>query len=325
MTDGLRPSDYITFRDAAGAILERHGGGDALSVFGIDEILQDAGKDADLTPVYAFLEAQGYHCAVTPALGRLAAAALLECPGLLAVRDTVVLGCPLSTGDVAAVLGASTDTPIAIDRAGVGVVLLERSVNVKRHNLSRDRDDYLTVIDVNDSTGTVVVPDGPMRLLRPLVLGRLRLGAAAELLGLADRILDDAVGHARVRQQFGRPIGGFQSMQHLLAWAATERHQLRCLFDIAVGRAAAGPLDPDLSSAVKAMAGQILHVIVQTATQVTGAISFTWEYSLNRSHRRGMALDQIAGSSADLIVALGRQLRTQGFSPHLVELADAVV
>jgi alkylation response protein AidB-like acyl-CoA dehydrogenase len=157
---------------------------------------------------------------------------------------------------------------------------------------------------------------------RAAVLARTQLGAAAEMLGVVDSLLDDAVTYAQQRRQFGRTVASYQSMQHLLAWAATERHQLISLFDIAVVRSARRPVDAQMSAAVKAMAGRVLHTVAQTAIQVTGGISFTWEYALNRFHRRGLVLDQLAGSSADLLAALGRQVRTEGVVPEFVDLCD---
>jgi alkylation response protein AidB-like acyl-CoA dehydrogenase len=132
------------------------------------------------------------------------------------------------------------------------------------------------------------------------------------------------VSYVRIRSQFDRPVGSFQSVQHLLAWAATDRYQLACLLDLAVGSAASGPIDADLCEAVKALAGRVLHAVTQAAIQATGALSFTWEYSLNQLHRRGLALDQYAGASADLVAAIGRRVRTEGTVADLFALADVV-
>src|SRR5438132_24625 len=79
MGDGLRPADYTSFRDAATDILGRHKGADALAAFGLHDLFAACGTDSDLTPAYAFLEAQGYAGATTPALALLG---LTGCPGL---------------------------------------------------------------------------------------------------------------------------------------------------------------------------------------------------------------------------------------------------
>jgi alkylation response protein AidB-like acyl-CoA dehydrogenase len=76
-----------------------------------------------------------------------------------------------------------------------------------------------------------------------------------------------------------------------------------------------------LAETVKAVAGRVLHAVAQASIQVTGAISFTWEYSLNQLHHRGLQLDQIAGSSAQLVEAIGRRARTEGRLDPLFELS----
>jgi alkylation response protein AidB-like acyl-CoA dehydrogenase len=88
------------------------------------------------------------------------------------------------------------------------------------------------------------------------------------------------------------------------------------MYDLAVEQTVRRGADAWLSAAVKAQAGRVLHAVAQTAIQVTGGISFTWEYSLNRPHQRGLGLDQFAGSSPDLTLALGRLLRTGSEFPR---------
>jgi alkylation response protein AidB-like acyl-CoA dehydrogenase len=216
----------------------------------------------------------------------------------------------------------SDGAAVAVDRLGAGLVVLADPAAAIRPPTPPVADDYVTVLDIEAADGTTLLTEEEMNGRRAAVLARTQLGAAAEMLGVVDRLLDDAVAYAQQRRQFGRTVASYQSMQHLLAWAATERHQLISLYDLAVVRSTRGPVDALLSAAVKAMAGRVLHAVAQTAIQVTGGISFTWEYGLNRLHRRGLVLDQLAGSSADLLVALGRQVRTEGVVPELVDLCD---
>jgi alkylation response protein AidB-like acyl-CoA dehydrogenase len=321
MTDGLRPEDYLAYRDAARGVLTRYEGMAAIRASGLDEVLGDAEPADDLTPAYAFLEAQGYRAAVTPALGILGLAAsavtALTTPG-----PATLLAFPLGATDAVVVPGLLDSSAVAVDRLGTGLITVPRSAVTVRAEPAPVADGYLSVVDVDLTAGRTLIPEEEMNGWRLSMLGRTRLGAAAEMIGLIDRILDDAIAYARQRVQFGRSVSGFQAMQHLLAWAATERHQAICLFDLAVARSAHGPAEPALTRAVKAMAGRVLHTIVQAATQATGAISFAWEYSLNRLHRRGLGLDLIAGASADLIAEMGREIRILGSAPGLIDLCD---
>jgi alkylation response protein AidB-like acyl-CoA dehydrogenase len=319
MPDFLRPSDYLSYRDAAGDILGRHDGTEALTAFGLDELFTTSTSSTDLTPAYAFLEAQGYRGSHTPAL------ALLGPTGCLAPTDaSPMLGSRMGRTRLVGIPGHTAGALVVIDHPGSGLIALPDITSAVQEELPPTADNYLTVIDpslVTESPRTLV-PEEQMNGRRATMVARTQLGAAAELLGIIDRLLTDATVYAQQREQFGHAIASYQSMQHLLAWAATDRHQLTTLYDIAVTQAAHHDADPQLARAVKALAGRTLHTVAQAAIQATGAISFTWEYPQHRYHRRGLALDQLAGASADLVAAIGRQVRTSGTVPEFFTLQD---
>jgi hypothetical protein len=317
MLEHLRSKDYISYRDAAVGILGRHSGEDALAAFGLDDLFATTVTPSDLVPVYAFLEAQGYQCAVTPALGLLGLVGCVE-PG----PTVQLLGSLLGTSQLYGVPGRLPSATVVVDRPGVGLLALADITPAIRSQAHPVADEYVTVIDAGLAAATTLVPEEKMNGRRASSQAITHLGAAAELLGVVDRLLDDATHYAQQRRQFGRTIASNQAIQHLLAWAATERHQLMSLLDIAIARSVDRPIDLQLSQTVKAMAGRVLHAVAQIAIQVTGAISFTWEYPQHRYHRRGLALDQLGGGSADLIAGLGRQIRTLGAFPDLFALDD---
>jgi alkylation response protein AidB-like acyl-CoA dehydrogenase len=309
MADTLRSSDYASYRDAAAAILSRHQDVQAVETFGLTDVF----ADADCSPAYAFLEAQGFAGAVSPALSLLA---LADPPADGALR---LLALPFGAGEHVAVAGLFADATVVADLPGTGLVALDSAAPVLRGGPHAD--DYLTLFEA-PSEGDVLVADAEMQTRRPAVLARIQLGSAAEILGVCERLIADALTHVQARKQFGQSLSNFQAVQHLLAWTATEIHQLRCLFDIAVVSAQGSPPDPLLAETVKAVAGRVLHAAAQACVQVTGAISFTWEYSLNQLHHRGLLLDQIAGSSSQLVEAIGRRARSDGRLAPLFELSD---
>jgi hypothetical protein len=321
MTEGTQPvpwesarlsADYVGYRDAAAAILAGHPGPEAVEAFGLSDVFEDG----DFAPAYAFLEAQGRQAVVTPALGQLGIAHLTATNGSSVLDGPAVLTLPLGRERIPAVAGFSDGVAVLVDRPGTGFVRLEQPSATSP--LKQPADDYLRLID---GDGPVLLAETAAAGIRPQVEAGLRLGIAAEMLGVCTRLLDDAIQYAKTRKQFGQPIGDFQAVQHLLAWGATEIHQFQCLFDIAVCSSTSG-VDSDLARTLKALGGRVLHAVAQTAIQVTGAISFTWEYSLNRLHHRGLTLDQLAGPSADLVADIGREVRTAGAAPSLFELGD---
>ena len=110
---------------------------------------------------------------------------------------------------------------------------------------------------------------------------------AADALGGTERALTRTVAYARDRRAFGRPIGGFQAVQHRLADHAVRVRGL----SLAVQEAAVALTEhsPDARRrvalaelGVHAAAGHVLHDLLQ----LTGGIGFTWEYGLHHAQRR---------------------------------------
>lgn len=125
------------------------------------------------------------------------------------------------------------------------------------------------------------------------------LGTAAQLVGLADRMLAMAVEYAREREQFGQPIGSFQAVKHQLADAL-----LAVEFARPVAYRAAYSMahdDPDRSrdvSMAKVYAADAAHHVARTALQVHGAIGYTVEYDLHLFMKRAWALEASWGDPA---------------------------
>jgi hypothetical protein len=126
------------------------------------------------------------------------------------------------------------------------------------------------------------------------------VATAAELLGLADRMIVLAADYARERHQFGKPIGSFQAVKHLLAGA-----QVKLEFARPVVYAAAWSLDegePDASraaSVAKACASDAASEAARVSLQVHGALGYTWECDLHLFLKRAWALAAAWGSAAD--------------------------
>ncbi|WP_206077741.1 acyl-CoA dehydrogenase family protein [Aquamicrobium sp. LC103] len=124
----------------------------------------------------------------------------------------------------------------------------------------------------------------------PVAVERIAVGGillqAAEMLGAMSTVIDIATDHANTRQQFGRPLGKFQAIQHMLSDAASER----LIAEAAVGAALAG-IDRGTATrldwlAAKAQAARAATVIAANAHQVMGAIGFTDEHHLHRFTKR---------------------------------------
>ncbi|WP_088310645.1 acyl-CoA dehydrogenase family protein [Novosphingobium sp. B 225] len=122
----------------------------------------------------------------------------------------------------------------------------------------------------------------------------LNLGAlmsAAQLVGLADAMLDQAVEYAKIRTQFGQPVGAFQALKHQLANCSVAIE-----FAKPVVWRAASALEHGLESApvhvshAKVAATDAAMLTAETAIQVHGAMGYTYEVDLHFWMKRSWAL-----------------------------------
>lgn len=126
--------------------------------------------------------------------------------------------------------------------------------------------------------------------------------AAAEAAGVADYTLATAVDYAKIREQFGRTIGSFQSIKHLAADMLCRTEQVRALaWDAAVAAEDLTASDSELPVAA-AVAGALAFDNAvrnsQDCIQILGGIGFTFEHEAHFYMRRASALRQIIGGSA---------------------------
>ena len=130
---------------------------------------------------------------------------------------------------------------------------------------------------------------------QPLLEALVRMGAvgaAAEMLGAARRCLDMAVEYAKVREQFGQPIGSFQAIRHKCAEMLLEVENSHAAVYYAAWAIDAKAEDADLAASVaKAYVGDASRKVCGEAIQVHGGIGFTWEYDLHLYFKRAKALE----------------------------------
>ena len=133
--------------------------------------------------------------------------------------------------------------------------------------------------------------------------GLLYLGAllrSAEIAGGAFRLLEKASQHAGEREQFGRPLSRFQSVQHnlarLAAWAASidasARYAFNCMDISGIPESALMAI-----AAAKYRASDLASQVNGTAHQIHGAIGFTYEHDLHFFSRRLWAWSAEFGGS----------------------------
>jgi len=152
------------------------------------------------------------------------------------------------------------------------------------------------------SLATVTLVNAPAQPAREddLTIERLRLGIAAELLGVGHRALDITLDHLRTRRQFGRVIGSFQALQHRCADLLVQIELARAAID-AAARAFDSRQDADairrMVSRAKARAADTAMLVTRQGVQLHGGIGFADESDIGLYLRRAMVLVNQGGSA----------------------------
>lgn len=128
-----------------------------------------------------------------------------------------------------------------------------------------------------------------------------RLFLAANMLGLAERVLDDTVAYVRGREQFGRPVGSFQALRHRLADLATEIECARLLvFDVAAAcDAEPERLFPREASMAKLKATETAKLAALEGMQMMGGYGYATEYDMQR-HLRAAVVSTVYGGTSEI-------------------------
>jgi alkylation response protein AidB-like acyl-CoA dehydrogenase len=125
------------------------------------------------------------------------------------------------------------------------------------------------------------------------------IAQAAEQLGGAQRALDMAVEYAKVRHQFGRPIGSFQAIKHRCADLLLEVESLRSAVQYAAAAVAEGSAEvPVVASLVKAYASDVYFHVAAENIQIHGGIGFTWEHDAHLYFKRAKASELFLGDAS---------------------------
>ena len=132
----------------------------------------------------------------------------------------------------------------------------------------------------------------------PAVMDHALVALAAESVGGAQRVLDMAVEYAKIREQFGRPIGSFQAIKHKCADMLAQVELARSLMlwgqDVAVSQP--GDL-PKAARMAKALSGDAFFACAAENIQIHGGIGFTWEHPAHLYFRRAKSNQLLFGDS----------------------------
>src|SRR4051812_3512545 len=216
----------------------------------------------------------------------------------------------LAAGD--AVGAIAWGSGITVDAAIADVLVVVTPDDVTAYDLSADRPKAEAAMDLTRPVSRIDnLGEGERvgdEVLATTMLDRGATAYAAELLGAAQRMLEATVDYAKVREQFGRPIGSFQAVKHRCADMLVDVEGMRSAVWYAAWAIDADAEDRSLAaSTAKAWASDAGMRVMNSALQVHGGIGFTWEHDLHlylkRAHLDSMLFGD-AGHHRERIAGL---------------------
>ena len=140
-------------------------------------------------------------------------------------------------------------------------------------------------------------PDRGGEILRG-VIDYAIVAMCAEMLGGMRTSFDLALEYAKIREQFGRPIGSFQIIKHYLADMMVMRENAKSIAYYAACAMDDDAEDKSLAcSMAKAYCGDAFTHIVNMAVQIFGGIGFSWEHDIHLYLKRAKNLSLTFGDS----------------------------
>ncbi|GAB3451389.1 acyl-CoA dehydrogenase family protein [Actinophytocola sediminis] len=175
--------------------------------------------------------------------------------------------------------------------AATTVVAVEPDASLTRTALpTLDQTRPLARLDFQDTPCTPVGAVGDGTALLATALDAANVLLAAEMVGGARACLDLAVDYAKVRQQFGRPIGQFQAVKHKCAETLVAIEGADAAARYAAWAADANPAElPVVATLAKASAAQAYFRAAADNVQIHGGIGFTWEHDAHLYFKRAKA------------------------------------
>ena len=318
-------ADQLALRDAAAALLD-----DRCDIASVRRACENGGFDG---PLWQAMVDQGWTGVAVPealggvGLGTVEAAVLLEQTGAhlapvpllqqlaaLAVLADGPWGDRLLSGDAVACVA---HTPLEQTADGSVFGRTEPVIYGARADvLVAPAGDELVAVDL---TGVARSPEPAMDQTRELawidldgapavtaggaedVAAHLDRGAvfhAAEMLGGAEAVMNLAVEYAKVREQFGRPIGSFQAVKHRCADMLVDVEGMRsAAYHAAWALGAGGSETAETAAVAKIWCSDAGVRVAESALQVHGGVGFTWEADVHLYLKRAQ-LDSVSFGDA---------------------------
>ncbi|MFQ5668341.1 MAG: acyl-CoA dehydrogenase family protein, partial [Candidatus Binatia bacterium] len=130
------------------------------------------------------------------------------------------------------------------------------------------------------------------------IIDRAKVGLCAEMCGGAQKVLEMSVEYAKVREQFGRPIGSFQAIQHKCANMMVQVESAKSATYYAAWAVANDVPDAHLAACMaKAYCSDAYRFVSAEGIQIHGGIGFTWEHDMHLYFKRAKGSEVTFGDA----------------------------
>ncbi len=196
-------------------------------------------------------------------------------------------------------------TLFALDRNRAGIAVTPLKTMDQTRKLSEIR-----FTEVKATSADVVGEVGKGWKTLSEVIDRGKVMLAAEMVGGAQKVLDMTVEYAKLRVQFGRPIGSFQAVQHKCANMMIDVEGAKSAVYYAAWAVSNDVPDGPVAAAVaKAAASDAFRRVSAEGIQLHGGIGFTWDHDLHLYFKRAKSSEFTFGDAT-----YNRELIAQGIN-----------
>ncbi len=193
--------------------------------------------------------------------------------------------------------------PGAAGDDGVGLFLVDAKAKGVTTSLLKTMDQTRKLCEVKlDKVSVaperVLAAPGKGAALLDRIVDRGKVGLCAEMCGGAQKVLEMSVEYAKVREQFGKPIGSFQAIQHKCANMLVEVESSKSVTYYASWAVANDVPEAPLAAAMaKAYCSDAYRHTSGEGIQIHGGIGFTWEHDMHIFFKRAKSSEVTFGDA----------------------------
>ena len=277
-----------------------------LGLFGVAVAEEAGGAGATIGDLCAMLDEAARALVPGPVVSTALATLLVDDPALLEALASgertagLALTAQLTFDSATGQVSGTAEYVVGADSAGVLLLPTDGSWLLVDATATGVEIDQLTPTDFSRQLARVVLTSAPATELAGTAQRARDLAAtlfAVEAAGIARWTLDTAVAYAKVREQFGKPIGSFQAIKHICAEMLVRAEQAD-VTSADAARAASDDDDDQLAVAAAVAAATCIDAAIANAKdciQVLGGIGFTWEHDAHLYFRRAYGISQLLG------------------------------